>query len=59
MEMNPEEALKALADFIDHIKAKGVQSFKGDVPVPGHSAPIAIELTFAREQKKPRRDIEE
>lgn len=48
---------EALIRFIEHMRAKGVRSYVGEVPLPsGKSVPI--NLSFEREAK-PRRDREE
>lgn len=48
-------ALQQLADFIDHLKNKGVRSFKGEVPAPGGS--YEIDIVFDRDTKT-KRDLE-
>jgi len=53
MPTDPED-LKALADFIDHLKNRGVKFFKGDVPIRNGVANVTIEVSFDRDRDKKR-----
>lgn len=48
-------SLQQLADFIDHLKKKGLRSFKGEVPTS--SGRLNVDLTFDRDIKT-KRDVE-
>lgn len=48
--------LQQLADFIDHLKKKGVRSFKGVVPL-GLDNDVEIDIVFDRDIKT-KRDLE-
>jgi hypothetical protein len=49
--MMHETEIELLTAFIDHLKEKGVRSFKGEVPV-GDGDGVDIEVVFERDGKQ-------